>query len=798
MANTGLFFKKSFRSLKTSKSRSLPILIIIIVGGFTAIPFFSFQTSMNDVINTSWNGLDYQDALLTITPSTYQSVMNNITAVITSTHITPKIEIRSFFSAGIQTTGSAKQLVPSYIIAINTSIYHQIQVNNLYLDSGSSLQNSSQFHAVVVDNFQAQKNNWNNINTNLTIKADFGQFSVATVGYVDSPEYLLIPSPDAEVVGAFLGPVLWMRLSDLITLENSSTVMNQIALKFDHPHSQMNTFLTAFSKEIGSENIVSIEGQDPTVLLFRNIFTPLGVGLSIIFIMLSAFILYIILTRIIDEEKALLGVFKAMGMNTWELIVNILSFGMVLSIIGGIIGTIGGYVLGIGFGSILTLYFKKLPSVGLPLDPIPAIYYLIATLVVTAISSLVASRKIVKLSPQAIIRANTNLEPGRKPILELFMQKFLKLPPLSKFSVRSVFRRKQKALITTFGILVAIAVIFSGITFYFSYSNAENLWFNYYETWNIEAFLTQNVPANNLSTDLNLNSMCGGITNCYEGMYLATGKFAADIANTYQIIGLYPQTTMHNFGAGITLKNDSLYISADIASKYHFSVNNLVTMIVPNNRTLVVTIGAILYEGAGNTIYATINTARNLDGLINTNVVNGVFIKTSNTTAVTKNLSNSSLVGKIINKADAEKALHSYDAFYEEFIGMLVGSGVIIGLAIVIAVITITIAERRNDFINFRALGISNKEIFETIILEISIAGIIGIILGIFLGIEFSILLSDWVASIGFPIKITWNIIAFAGAIFITLLGLLFSAYVSLRSLFRTNIGKFTHEQMFG
>ena len=255
---------------------------------------------------------------------------------------------------------------------------------------------------------------------------------------------------------------------------------------------------------------------------------------------------------------------------------------------------------------------------------------------------------------------------------------------------------------------------------------------------------------------------------------------------------------MHNFGAVITLKNDSLYISADIASKYHFSVNNLVTMIVPNNRTLVVTIGAILYEGAGNTIYATINTARNLDGLINTNVVNGVFIKTSNTTAVTKNLSNSSLVGKIINKADAEKALHSYDAFYEEFIGMLVGSGVIIGLAIVIAVITITIADRRNDFINFRALGISNKEIFETIILEISIAGIIGIILGIFLGIEFSILLSDWVASIGFPIKITWNIIAFAGAIFITLLGLLFSAYVSLRSLFRTNIGKFTHEQMFG
>ena len=172
MVKTGLFIKKSFRSLKTSKSRSLPILIIIIVGGFTAIPFFSFQTSMNNVINASWNGLDYQDALLTITPSTYQSVMNNITAVITSTHITPKIEIRSFFSAGVQTTGSAKQLVPSYIIAINTSIYHQIQVNNLYLDSGSSLQNSSQFHAVVIDNFQAQKNNWDNLNTNLTLKAD--------------------------------------------------------------------------------------------------------------------------------------------------------------------------------------------------------------------------------------------------------------------------------------------------------------------------------------------------------------------------------------------------------------------------------------------------------------------------------------------------------------------------------------------------------------------------------------------------------------------------------------------------
>ena len=804
MANTILFIKKSLRSLRTSKSRSLPILIIIIVGGFTAIPFFSFQTSMNDVIDASWNGLDYQDALLTVTPSTYQSLMNNISSVIHSTHITPKIEIRSFFVAGVKSAGSSK-LIDSHIIAVNTSASHQIQVNKLYLDSGSSLQNSSQFNAVVVDNYQAQHYKWNVPNTNLSVTASFGQFSVSTVGYVDSPEYLLIPSPDAQVIGAFLGPVLWMRLSYLIALDNTCAVMNDIALKFDNQQNLTYAFITAFNKEIGPENVISIEGQDPNVLLFRNIFTPLSIGLSAIFIVLSAFILYIILSRIIEEEKTLLGLFKAMGMNIKELIVNVLSFGIVLSIIGGIIGTIGGYLIGIGFGSLITLYFKKLPSVGLPLDPIPAMYYLIATLLVATLSSLLASRKAFRLSPQAAIRTNTNLEPGKKPLLEQFMQRFFKLPPLSKFSVRSVFRRKRKSLITTFGILIAIAVIFSGITFELSYNNSLNQRFSYYETWNLQVLFTHNIPATNLSTDLNTsylntNSICSNSTstNCYEGTYIATGKFAIDLASTYQIIGFEPNTTMHHFDAGITLMNDSLYISADLANKYHFNVNTNVEMIVPNNKTLVVHIGAILYEGAGNTIYTTINTARDIDGLFNSAIINGIFIKTTNTTAITQSLTNNPLVDKIINKADIARALHSYDEFYAEFIGMLVGSGVIIGLAVVIAVISITIAERRNDFINFRALGVSNREIFETIALEIFIAGIIGIILGILLGMEASIILADWMANVGFPIKPTWDISAFIGTIVLTLIGLLITAYLSLRSLFKTNIGKFTHEQMFG
>lgn len=793
MANTILFIKKSLRSLKYSKSKSIPILIIIAVGGMTSIPFFSFQTAMNQSINSSWNDLAYQDALLTVVPSSYQLLLNNLTATMRNTGIYPKYEFRSFFPAEVNKFNSS-QPINSNIIAVNTSRDHQTQVDKLYIDSGVSLQNSSQYHAVLVDSSQAQKYNWDSIETNLSVTSNFGKFSVMTVGYADSPEYLLKPTPDAELLGSFVGPILWMRLNDLISIENQSSILNQIALKFNSPQNETAVFLNAFTKEFGQKNIINIVGQDQSVLTFRNIITPIGTGLGFIFIVLSSFVLYIILSRIIEEDKTLLGIFKALGMNTKELVINIISFGIILAFIGGFIGILGGLLIGVWAGNVVDIYFKKLPSVGIPFDPLPAFYYLLATLIVAIVSSLLVSIKTLKISPQDAIRINNNLEPGKVTYFERLIQRFIKLPPLAKFSIRSVFMRKKKTLLTSFGVLLSIAVIFAGLSFNFSYNNAINHQFTYNETWDLQVFFTHPIPANNVSSDLNISNLC--LNNCTEGFFIASGKIINFPEDTLNIVGLQPSSIMHRFDNVRTLKNGSLYISADIANKYQMHTNSNITMLIQSNTTLTLNIGAILYDGGTNEIYTTIYTARQIAGE-SSNLVNGVFIKSSNESKIMKLLTSNPLVVKILNKTDIEKSFQ-LNQIDNALTLMIVFSGSIIGLVIVITVITITIAERRADFINFRAIGISNKEIFRTILLEIFIAGILGLVLGLILGIEIFSLLAQWIAQKGFPILIDWNFIALFGSILLTLLGLTISAFISLRSLFNTNIGSFTHEQMFG
>ena len=125
-------------------------------------------------------------------------------------------------------------------------------------------------------------------------------------------------------------------------------------------------------------------------------------------------------------------------------------------------------------------------------------------------------------------------------------------------------------------------------------------------------------------------------------------------------------------------------------------------------------------------------------------------------------------------------------------------AGLIVGVAIAVSVVSISISERKYDFVNFRALGVSNREIFGTVLLELVIASIGGILIGFITGSLLVNFIFGWAAEFGvvFVMEITpFSIVLSVLNVF---LGIIFATYLSLRSLFRTSISEETVSRIIG
>ena len=124
--------------------------------------------------------------------------------------------------------------------------------------------------------------------------------------------------------------------------------------------------------------------------------------------------------------------------------------------------------------------------------------------------------------------------------------------------------------------------------------------------------------------------------------------------------------------------------------------------------------------------------------------------------------------------------------------------GLITGLAISVIIISLSISERMKDFINFRAIGISNWDIFRNVFLEIFIISIGGIFIGLYGGIWILIYLFKFLASFGVSYVVNYSLPTLIVPITNICIGITLSTYFSLRSLFNVSIAESTVSRTIG
>jgi putative ABC transport system permease protein len=284
------------------------------------------------------------------------------------------------------------------------------------------------------------------------------------VGIALSPEFLMQVQPGSALPDPERFGVLWMGRSALAAAYDMDGAFNEVAFTLDGSASiddvisRMDLILAPYGGRGGY-------GRDehPSHVMIREEFRQLaGMAtiLPIIFLAVAAFLLNIVITRLISLQREQIAVLKAFGYRNLDVGLHYLKLVLIIALSGGAAGVLLGIWAGRAMGDLYLEFFR-----------FPELHYtlrwqvvLTAVLLTTAAAMIGVVRSVaraVSLPPAEAMRPEPPATYRRTLVEKIGLQRLLDQP--TRMILRSLERQPLKALLTSVGIASSCAILIIGL-----------------------------------------------------------------------------------------------------------------------------------------------------------------------------------------------------------------------------------------------------------------------------------------------------------------------------------------------
>ena len=187
----------------------------------------------------------------------------------------------------------------------------------------------------------------------------------------------------------------------------------------------------------------------------------IGTVIPIVFFVVAVLISLTTMTRMVEEERGLVGLYKALGYGRGRILSKYALYALAACLIGGVVGNALGYVVlpAIIFTIFSTMY--ALPGFLYGFDPLWALaaVALFAAGIVGA--TLVTCWREMRETPASLMLPKAP-KAGSRIFLEHIGPVWRRLGFLNKVTARNIFRYKRRFLMTVFGIAGCVALLITG------------------------------------------------------------------------------------------------------------------------------------------------------------------------------------------------------------------------------------------------------------------------------------------------------------------------------------------------
>ena len=183
----------------------------------------------------------------------------------------------------------------------------------------------------------------------------------------------------------------------------------------------------------------------------------------VLFLIVAILISLTTITRMVDEERGLIGTYQALGFTNREIRRKYVIFAAASCLIGGIIGDIGGYIVLPKFIFTVFHVMYLIPNYSMHFDALFGLGGILLFEVGILAATIYAVERKLRHMPAVLMRPKAP-KSGSRVLFERIGFIWKRLSFLNKVTARNLFRYKKRMFMTIFGIMGCTALLLCGFT----------------------------------------------------------------------------------------------------------------------------------------------------------------------------------------------------------------------------------------------------------------------------------------------------------------------------------------------
>lgn len=602
------------------------------------------------------------------------------------------------------------------------------------------------------------------------------------VGIALSPEYIyeIRPSevfPDNRRFG-----VLWMSRDVLGAAFNMKDGFNDVAISLTR-NADEHEVIARLDRVLDRYGCLGAYGRSDQIS-YRFLTDELGelraygLILPTLFLCIVAFLLNILLSRLVSTQRTQIAVLKAFGYTNFEIGLHYVELALFAITAGTVAGVAFGLRLASAMMNIYARYFH-FPTLRLQVDA-PLILFAVAIASGSAcLGAITAVRRAVAFAPAEAMRPEppATFHPG---FLERIGLRTL-LAPASRMIVRNLDRRRGRAFLSALAVALSVAIVVSGRYSIDAVERLVSVQFHALQREDVAVVFQEPRPGQ-VRHEL---AQLAGVLRVEPYREVPARLRYGHRSRRIAVLGLSSdgelRRTLNSELKRVQLPPEGLVLNAKLAEILGAAPGNMVTIEVLEGARPVrlVLVTAIVDEPVGLGAYMNVAALHRL--MREGETTSGAYLKVDSM-AAPKLYSILKRIPSISGVAVREAMLASFWKTFGESIwvstAFLVGFASVIAFGIVYNGARITLSERGNELACLRVLGYTRTEIGRILLGEQGILTLTALPVGFGLGFGLSALLSRFFSRELFRLPLVVNAGTYAFAAAVIVVAALFSGLV--------------------
>jgi putative ABC transport system permease protein len=605
-------------------------------------------------------------------------------------------------------------------------------LNNVFIENGTLVSNDE--NSIMIGKSFLEANELS-IGDNIDILIQGKNIEFKICASVMSPDNVYTIKGSTDIFPDAITYSFAYISEDVLKSLNVYDSYNNLAIDLDdnYIYEDVKGILEYELDKFGIKNIVPLKDQSSNEMLTEELKGLEGMSKSLpyMFLSISAFIVYIMLKRLIESQRGQIGIIMALGYSKLKIIFHYITFSIVIGSIGGIIGGILGTLLS---GVFLNVYkdFFLIPFISMDSNYIHLINGFFISLFFSILAGIIGTKSILYLTPTNAMVPHVDVKVKRS-FIEKYKFIWSRLSLQSAMALRNMQRNKNRSIFTIIGIMFA----FSGMVVSWSYQTLMDTMimdqFTQVQLYDAKLSLPIPVDDNALRNEL---IRIDNIKYIETNIELPIKFINGTVEKSTTLIGFDENSSLFRIldknGNVISLNNEGIFISENLAKPLKLKIGDYIR--IETNLVdgfLIMRISGIIPQYLGSNAYASKEYLYKISNI--SSAVNTAYIMTydKNYDVIRESIEKTKVGGNIEFKEQMllryKELMNSYG--YMSYVLALIS--ILVGFSIVYNASMITYSERKREIASLRVLGMSIDEVLLIITYEQWFLGFIALILGI-------------------------------------------------------------------